>query len=226
MSVHSHVERRRHLRAYIPISVSIHNPRYFTPDDGILQNLSEGGALLACHEHHEEGDGIGVVLHLPGGGDVFISAAVSRRKLAPDDTYVIALSFSSLGPDTARYLDEIVRSEAANHHCRAVLVTDCSPKRLHVLANQLVMRGYRPLLATTALQATTWLEAEADSIVMALVGEDLRSGSAEALLDWLRETHPKLHRARFRPPIEGTKLQRALDRVASTEAPETPWIIE
>jgi hypothetical protein len=226
MSVHSHVERRRHLRAYIPISVSIHSSRYYTADDGILQNLSEGGALLACHEHHEVGEGIRVVLHLPGGGDVFLSAAVSRLQRAADDTYVVALSFDSLGPDTARHLDEIVRSEAANHHCRAVLVTDSSPKRLHPLADQLMMRGYRPLLATTALQATSWLETEAEAIVMVLVGEDLRSGSADALLEWLGESYPKLHRARFRPPIDGTRLQRALDRAASTAAPALPWVIE
>ena len=135
------------------------------------------------------------------------------------------MRFSKAQPYSSSVIEEFVRSEAANRQCRAVLVADESPGRLRHLSEQLTTRGYRPLLASTFLQATSLLETESDAIVLALVGPHLLSGSGQALLDWLHEIRPSLHRALLGEHFTGSQLQRTLDRVARECSPRVPWEI-
>ena len=220
------IERRRHLRAYIPIAVSMRSQRDLPPDDGLLQNLSEGGALVSCRQRYPDGEPLQLIMHMPGGGDIRLSAIVARSGTASDNTLLAAVEFAPALQQATRLIDEYIRSEAANRHSRAVLVADDSPFRLRQVSEQLITRGYRPLLASTTLQATTWLDAESDALVLALVGSSLRSGSTDAFLEWLADAYPALHRARFVDALNGTKLQMTLDRVAREKPPVVPWSID
>lgn len=222
---HGPSERRKHLRAYIPISATLQSHRSLSPVDGLLQNLSEGGALVACHHEFSVEERIQVILHMPGGGDIRLQATVARSGHASDDTAFVALVFEPSVQQVSRVIDEYIRSEMANRHSRAVLVIDERAALLRQLSEQLVTRGYRPLLATTALQVTHLLEAEVTSVVLALIGSRLQSGSVRALLDWLWEAYPNLHRALLDGPINGTTLQNTLDRVPRERPQALPWTL-
>lgn len=217
------VERRRHLRAYIPISVSMRTESAPVVSDGLLCNLSEGGALVACRRDFRVRETVHLILHMPGGGDIRLRCVVSRTGSFSDGTQFVGFEFAAVAHQSGSIIEEYIRSEAANRHSRAVLVADASAPRLRHLSEQLITRGYRPLLASTFLQATIWVETESDALVIALVGPQLLSGSGEALLTWLHETHPALHRALLSDHFSGTQLQRTLDRVARERSPTVPW---
>lgn len=218
-------DRRKHLRAYIPIAATLKCHRAPIPQDGLLQNLSEGGALVACRSEFELGELLQIVLHMPGGGDIRMQAVATRSGRYSDNTAYVAVAFQPPMQQAAQVIDEYIRSEAANRHSRAVLVIDGLSERLRLASELLVTRGYRPLLATTALQVTSLLETESDSVVLALIGSTLQSGSVIALVEWLGETYPTLHRAILGDSINGTRLQNTLDRVPREHPPATPWTL-
>jgi CheY-like chemotaxis protein len=193
--------------------------------DGLLCNLSEGGALVACRRELLVHDTVHLTLHMPGGGDIRILSIVARTGRFSDDSQFVGLEFARVDRQSGSIIEEFIRSEGANRNSRAVLVADDSPARLRQVSELLITRGYRPLLASTFLQATIWVETEPEALVLALVGPRLLSGTGEALLTWLHETHPALHRALLSDHFSGTQLQHTLDRVARERSPTTPWEI-
>jgi hypothetical protein len=151
---------------------------------------------------------------------------VTRSAAEYESAHLVAVAFDSIPQESAKHIEEYVRSESANRNSRAVLVAHASPARLRKVSDQLIVRGYRPLIAVAANQAAELVERERDSIVLALIGPNLTEGTSEALLEMLRVTYPTIHRAKLGARLDGTKLQRTLDRVGTETPPEVPWDLD
>lgn len=218
-------ERRTHLRAYVPIVVTMRSWHQPIGASGLLQNLSEGGALVTCQECPSTDEDIIITFHIPGGDDLRLNAVVRRTGRWSDGCFWVAMRFEHVIAAEAKAIGDSIRAELASRTSRAVLVADEGMHALRNASDVLLVRGYRPLLASTLLQARSRLESENDAVILALVGVKLASGSGEQLLDWLGEVHPRLHRAVLTRPLDGKSLQVAIDRSAIEGPPRIPWVL-
>jgi hypothetical protein len=216
-------ERRRHSRSYVAGVAMLSHPKHGDTGACLVRNLSAGGALLLSSPPLAPGDTCHMVLTAPGLMGEAVDALVQRVGTSSDGAAWAAVEFLGLSEEMSHRLRRVVSLELLAPDTPAVLLVDGSEATLKAAADQLAKCSRKTYLASTAVMAIDWLNERGRHIALALVGDNIVGTTPHALLSYVGEEFPKIHRAELdRAPSEAS-LRRLLDRIESETAQHAPW---
>jgi hypothetical protein len=166
-----------------------------------------------------------MVLTAPGLMGEEVDAQVHRAGTTKDGAPWAAVEFVSMSDAQAARLRHVIDLELSAANAPAVLVVDGSIQKLQAAASHFATHSRRTHLANTSLQAINWLNEHGRRIALALVGDDVAGTTGEALLGFIAESFPKIHRARLDCPATAESLRLLLDRVEADSSEHKPWYL-
>jgi hypothetical protein len=218
-------ERRRHSRSYVAGVAVVSNPHHDDTGACLVRNLSPGGALLLSSPPLAPGETCRMVLTAPGLMGEQIEIRVNRAGSTSDGAAWAAVEFVGVSEAQSLRLKRVISLELSMADAPAALVVDGRSSVLEAVAAQLAAHSRRSHLANSALTAVDWLNARKPHIAVALVGEQILGTTPAALLDYIGEAFPEVHRIELdRLPLESS-LSQLLDRAEAESAQHAPWCL-
>jgi hypothetical protein len=123
-------------------------------------------------------------------------------------------------------LEHAVHLELLLGAAPAVLIVDGSTARLQTLAAKLAEQSRRAHLANTSLIAVDWLNGRSRDIAVAMVGDNIAGTTQTALLSYLGDEFPDIHRVLLDCEPTAEALRRMLDCVESEVTTHAPWRLD
>lgn len=217
------IERRRHSRSYVAGVAVVTHPGHADTGACLVRNLSPGGALLLSSPPLSPGETCRLVLTAPGLMGEQIEARVHRAGATSDGAAWTAVEFLGMTETQMLRLKRVVALELGAADAPAALVVDGSSAQLQTIAAHLATHSRRSYLANSALTAIQWLDEQSRGIAIVLAGEKILGTTATALLDYVGETYPRMHRIEIDVAPTEAALRQALDRAESEPASHPPW---
>ncbi len=211
-------ERRRHPRAPLSIPATLLAPRA-APVRCAVENLSAGGALLNVPVPVDHEGPLRVRLRL-GGGDVYATARVVRRRSGVNGDNLVAVAFRDVSPSNAKAIARAV--ECASAPVRVLVVDDDEVVR-GALVRELWKLGASAFQVGTLAAAVDELADMTASIDVAVVDARLAPGDGLALLRHIATEQPQIRRVLMSGLLSAAERMRAQTSGVAEHVIEKPW---
>ncbi|HEY5956898.1 MAG TPA: PilZ domain-containing protein, partial [Polyangiaceae bacterium] len=148
MSTTNPIERRRHVRTYVPIVATVYSEAFRNGVTCLVSNISIGGALLASTPCLDIGTECRVTLSPIGAPKLAIDSRVLRQGRYSDGSPWVAVQFLVSSATDLKALEAMVARAVLAGRNRAILVADGDASRLLQVATEVEQRALQPLLAS------------------------------------------------------------------------------
>jgi hypothetical protein len=188
-----HASDRRHsFRVRVPARAAVWRKGklcgYFA-----VQDLSIGGCLLCGLHTRPIGDQLDLLIHLPHGNSMAVSAVV--RRVADQ---AMGVSFERTTPRAQDFIQDLVlealatlRADAEGH---MALVIEPNAEARNALIQQLARCGQRAVGVATALDAVQLLVEHAERVDSAFIEAESQHLPSFELVEYLAQHHPRVRR--------------------------------
>jgi CheY-like chemotaxis protein len=219
-----HHERRKHRRYSVPATLTLARGKEFL-GTYLVQDVSEGGALIHDGPILEVGETVRVMLHLPGQQAIAVEARVVREAESKSGGPAFGIQFQHDSAESEVRLKEGITNALKalkERQGRVALLVDADNNARAALARELNLLGHVVIYVASVEEAMVVLGRSDDPIDLVFVDLSLANDKPQQLLTMLRAHGRKLRYVVMSDRMAPGELRMEADSLAAQDLTK-PW---